>query len=114
MELLLTHLYTLNSYIAPQHGISTLSQEKIKNSVGPLKVIINDYNSDYNFLLNEARNSTMEIKTLRTLTLEIFKTLNNLKPLSDSNEIQIQNHLVRKRTLNHLAKLAKLKCSSMN
>ena len=40
------------------------------------------------FLLNEAGNSAMEIKTMRTLALEIFKTLNNLKSVTDSNEIR--------------------------
>ena len=35
--------------------------------------------SDYKVLLNETRNS-MEIKRVRTLALEIFKTLNNLNP----------------------------------
>ena len=66
------------------------------------------------FLLNEAGNSAMEIKTLRTLALEIFKTLNNLKPVTDSNEIRTHNHLLRKRTLNHIAKLAKLECPFTN
>ena len=66
------------------------------------------------FLLNEAGNSAMEIKTMRTLALEISKTLNNLKSVTDSNEIRTHNHLLRKRTLNHIAKLAKLECSFTN
>ena len=45
-----------------------------------LKLITNNYHSNYKFLLNEKGNSTMEIKRLRTLALEIFKTLNNLNP----------------------------------
>ena len=65
------------------HFCSKLSQNKIeKKQFKFLILIINDYNSDYKFLLNEAENSTMEIKTLRTLALEIFKTLNNLNLLS--------------------------------
>ena len=36
----------------------------------------------------------MEIKTLRTLALEIFKTLKNLKLVRDSNGFQTHNHLV--------------------
>ena len=39
-----------------------------------------NYNSDYKFLLNETGDSTMEIKRLGTLALEICKTLNNLNP----------------------------------
>ena len=38
----------------------------------------------------------------------IFLAFLNIFLLSDSNEIQTHNHLVRKRTLNHLAKLASL------
>ena len=65
------------------HFCSKLSQNKIeKKQFRFLILIINDYNSDYKFLLNEAENSTMEIKTLHTLALEIFKTLNNLNLLS--------------------------------
>ena len=65
------------------HFCSKLSRNKIeKKQFRFLILITNDYNSDYKFLLNEAENSTMEIKTLRTLALEIFKTLNNLNLLS--------------------------------
>ena len=38
----------------------------------------NDYNSDYKELFDATKNSTMEIRRLRTLALEIFKTVNNL------------------------------------
>ena len=43
-------------------------------------MLTNDYNSHYNDLLDVTKNSTMEIRRLRTLALEIFKTLNNLNP----------------------------------
>ena len=56
----------------------------------------------------------METKTLRTIALEMFKTLNSLKPVRDSNGIWTHNHLVRKRILNPLAKLAKVECSFTN
>ena len=44
------------------------------------KLITNDYNNDYKFLLNKTGHSTIEIKSLRSLAFEIFKTLNNLNP----------------------------------
>ena len=63
------------------HFCSKSSQNKIeKTQYRSLKLITNDYHSDYKFLLNETGNSTVEIKRLRTLALEIFKTLNNLNP----------------------------------
>ena len=63
------------------HFCSKSSQNKIgKIQYRSLKLITNNYNSDYKFLLNESGISTMEIKRLRTLTLGTFKTLNNLNP----------------------------------
>ena len=42
-----------------------------------------------------------------TLSLDIYKVVTR----NDSNEIRTHNHLVRKQTLNHLAKLA---CDYLN
>ena len=61
------------------HFCSKSSQNKI-GQYRSLKLITNTYHSDYKFLLNETSNSTKEIKRLRTLALEIFKTLSNLNP----------------------------------
>ena len=56
------------------HFCSKSSQiKKEKNQHRSLKLITNDYNSDYKFLPNETGNLTMEIKRLRTLALEILK-----------------------------------------
>ena len=53
------------------HFCSKSSQNKIeKIQYRSLKLITNNYNKDYKFLLNETRNSTMKIKKMRTLTLE--------------------------------------------
>ena len=41
---------------------------------------------------------------MKTTNVDIFQTIN--RGLSDSNVIRTHNHLVPKRTLNHLAKLA--------
>ena len=63
------------------HFCSKLSQNKIeKFQYRSLKLITNDQNSDYKFLLNKTGISTIEIKRLRNLAFEIFKTLNNLNP----------------------------------
>ena len=43
-----------------------------------LKIIYNDYSSDYQTLLKLGQKLSMEIKRLRSLTLEIFKTINDL------------------------------------
>ena len=61
------------------HFCSKLSQNKTEKHRS-LKLITNDYNCDYKFSFNETGNSAMEIKRLRTLELEILKTLNNLNP----------------------------------
>ena len=52
------------------HFCSKSSQSKIeKSKYRSLKLIANDYNSDYKFLLNETGNSTMEIRRPHTLAL---------------------------------------------
>ena len=43
-------------------------------------MIHNDYNSDYETLLKSSRTSTMQIKRMKQLAIEIFKTVNNLNP----------------------------------
>ena len=63
------------------HFCSKSSKNKIeKIQYRSLKLITNNYCSDYKSLLNKTGNSTIEIKRLHTLALEIFKTLNNLNP----------------------------------
>ena len=42
--------------------------------------MLDDYDSSYPDLLIKAGKTTMEIKRLRVLALEVFKTLNNLNP----------------------------------
>ena len=60
------------------HFCSKSSQNK--NQYRSLKLITDNFYSDYKFLLNETENLTIEIKKLRIIALEIFKTLNNLDP----------------------------------
>ena len=43
-------------------------------------MIHNDYDSDYETLLKISRTFTMQIKRIKQLAIEIFKTVNNLNP----------------------------------
>ena len=52
--------------------------EKIQERA--LRILYNDSTSDYNRLLNKSSKASMEVKRLRILALEIFKTLNHLNP----------------------------------
>ena len=52
--------------------------EKIKKRC--LRIILNDHESDYETLLRNSNKPTMEIRRLRTLAVEIFKTLNQINP----------------------------------
>ena len=55
------------------------SLNKIENiKKGALIFLLNDYESDYKTLLKKCHKCTMEVRRLRTLALENFKTLNNL------------------------------------
>ena len=45
-----------------------------------LRIVLDDYDSDYDVLLRKSGKVTMEIKRLRVLTMEIFETVNNLNP----------------------------------
>ena len=47
---------------------------------GALQLLYNDYTSTFDNLLAKANKPSMEIKSYRTLELEIFKTLNDLNP----------------------------------
>ena len=40
----------------------------------------NDYHSDYEKLLKISGTSTMQVKRIKQLAIEIFKTVNNLNP----------------------------------
>ena len=45
-----------------------------------LRIVLDDYDSDYDVLLRKSGKITMEIKPLRVLTIEFFKKVNNLYP----------------------------------
>ena len=60
------------------HFCSSKSVKEIQERA--LRILYNDFSSDYESILNESGKSTMEIKRLRTLALEVFKILNNMNP----------------------------------
>ena len=63
------------------HFCSSKSLKKIeKIQKQTLRKLYNDSIIDYNQLLNKYSKASMKVKHLRTLALEIFKTLNNLNP----------------------------------
>ena len=45
-----------------------------------LRIVLDDYDSDYDVLLRKSGKVTVEIKRLRVLFIEIFKTTSNLNP----------------------------------
>ena len=45
-----------------------------------LRIVFDDYDSDHDFLLRKSGKVTMEIKRLKILAIEVFKTVNNLNP----------------------------------
>tara|TARA_B100000470_G_C19668532_1_gene336519 strand:- start:325 stop:744 length:420 start_codon:yes stop_codon:yes gene_type:complete len=57
---------------------STLKQEAIQKRA--LRFLYDDYESDYEHLLTLANKPTIEVRTLRFLAIEVFKTINNLNP----------------------------------
>ena len=71
------------------HFCSSKSLTKIEKIQGrALRLLHNDFTSDYSELLNRSGKPSMEVTRLRTLALEIFKTLNILNP-DYMKEIQI-------------------------
>ena len=66
------------------HFCSAKSVKKIeKIQERALRILYNDFSSDFESILNKSGKSTMEVKRLRTLALKVFKTLNNMN-LEDS------------------------------
>ena len=45
-----------------------------------LRFVYNDYASDYETLLNNSNKCTMEVRRLRVLALEVFRSINKLNP----------------------------------
>ena len=52
--------------------------EKIQKRA--LRILYNDFSSDHESILNKSGKSTMEVKDLRTLALQVFNTANSVNP----------------------------------
>ena len=81
-EMLLNTLVPSNFNYCPivRHFCSSKSLKKIeKIQERVLRILYNHSTSDYNQLLNKSSKASMEVKRLRNLALEIFKTLNTSK-----------------------------------
>ena len=76
------------------HFCSKESTKKIENiQKRALRFLLEDYESDYETLLKKSGKCTMEIKRIRSLALEIFKTLHDLNPSFMKNLIEIRVNL---------------------
>ena len=69
--------------------------EKIQHRC--LQLLTNDYDSDYKQLLENTEKPTMEIRRLRTLALEIVKTLNDLDPTFMKNIFDFSPHCTHRK-----------------
>ena len=63
------------------HFCSKKSMNKIERiQYRALQFLHNDYDSDYNTLLKKSDKCSIEVRRLRTMALEVFKSLNDLNP----------------------------------
>ena len=63
------------------HFFSCKSSRKIEQiQKRYLRIILDDYTGDYETLLEKGKTSTKNVKRIRILATEIFKTINNLNP----------------------------------
>ena len=46
-----------------------------------LQFVFNDCSSDYKSLINQSNKCTMEVRRIRVLPLEVFHSVNQLKPV---------------------------------
>lgn len=75
------------------HFCSKFSRNKIENiQKRALRFLLNDYDSDYNILLQKSNKCAMEIRRIRTLALETFKTINDLNPSFMKNLFNTRKH----------------------
>ena len=70
------------STIVPLFGISVHANPSVKLKIKKhcLRIILDDYTSDYEKLFKKGKTSTMNVKMMAILATEIFKTVNNLNP----------------------------------
>ena len=80
------------------HFCLKLSQNMIeKIQYRCLQLLTNDFDSDYKLLLEKTKTPTMETKRIRTIALEIFKTLNDLNPNFMKDIFNFSPHFTHKK-----------------
>ena len=80
------------------HFCSKKSMNKIeKIQYRALQFLFNDYKSEYDVLLKKSDKCSMEVRRLRTMALEIYKSLNNLNPLFMENLFIKRNNINRRK-----------------
>ena len=63
------------------HFCSSESMKKLERiQERALRLLLNDYESDYEALLLKSNKSTLQIRRIKLLAIEIFKTINDLNP----------------------------------
>ncbi len=86
------------------HFCSAKSMHKIeKIQERALRFLHHDYTSPYDDLLSKSQRCTMHVSRLRTLSLEIFKTLNDLNPPFMRDIFKTRTSKYSMRNLNNLA-----------
>ena len=82
----------LNYCFVVWHFCKQKSSQKVENlQKRALQFLQNDYTSSYDDLLENSNKSTMTIQRLRTLCLEILKTLHQLNPCFMSNIFEVKS-----------------------
>ena len=61
-----------------------LCEKNKKKQERALRILYNDSTNEYNQLLNKLSEASTEVKRLRNIALEVFKTLSNLNPTSST------------------------------
>ena len=80
------------------HFCFKLSQNMIeKIQYRCLQLLTNDFDSDCKLLLEKTKTPTMETKRIRTIALEIFKTLNDLNPNFMKDIFNFSPHFTHKK-----------------
>ena len=62
-----------------------------------LQLLHNNSDSDYNTLLKKSEKCSMEVRRLRTMASEIFKSLNDLNPSFMKNLFNKRNNINRRK-----------------
>ena len=75
------------------HFSTNKSIEKIENiHKRCLRLILNDYENDYKTLLEKSGKDSMKIRRIKTLAIEIFKTVNEFNPSFMKNIFTIKRN----------------------